>query len=125
MIIHTHTHTHTYIYIYIYIISFLYFRIWAPKKKRKKKRKRKKELYKAVLYQGEELLREVEIYPEEKEKIEVKEFRISQFSQASERCPPLAVLHTITAIGIKSFKAISPFPSPSQQLECTLADYNI
>ncbi|XP_030969184.1 RNA polymerase II C-terminal domain phosphatase-like 1 [Quercus lobata] len=60
-------------------------------------------MYKAVLYQGEELLGEVEIYPEEKEKIEVKEIRISQFSQASERCPPLAVLHTITATGI-SFK---------------------
>ena len=82
-------------------------------------------MYKAVLCQGEELLGEVEIYPEEKEKIEVKEIRKSQFSQASERCPQLAVLHTITATGTKSFKAISPFPSPSQQSECTLADYNI
>ena len=90
-----------------------------------KEKKKKKEMNKAVLCQGEELLGEVEIYPEEKEKIEVKEIRKSQFSQASERCPPLAVLHTITATGIKSFKAISPFPSPSQQLECTLADYNI
>ena len=63
-------------------------------------------MYKAVLYQGEELLGEVEIYPEKKEKIEVKEMKISQFSQASERCPPLAMLHTITATGIKSFKAI-------------------
>ena len=46
-------------------------------------------MYKAVLYQGEELLGEVEIYPEKKEKIKVKEIKISQFSQASERCPPL------------------------------------
>ena len=72
-------------------------------KKKKKKKKKKKEMYKAVLYRGEELLGEVEIYPEKKEKIEVKEIKISQFSQASERCPPLAVLHTITATGI-SFK---------------------
>ena len=90
-----------------------------------KEKKKKKEMYKAVLCQGEELLGEVEIYPEEKEKIEVKEIRKSRFSQVSERCPQLAVLHTITAIGTKSFKAISPFPSPSQQSECTLADYNI
>ena len=92
---------------------------------KEKKKKKKKEMDKAVLYQGDELLGEVEIYPEKKEKIEVKEIKISQFSQASERCPPLAVLHTITATGTKSFKAISPFPSPSQQSECTFADYNI
>ena len=36
-------------------------------------------MYKAVLCQGEELLGEVEIYPEEKEKIEVKEIRKSRF----------------------------------------------
>ena len=76
------------------------------KEKKKKKKKKKKEIYKAMLYQGEELLGEVDIYPEEKEKIEVKEIRKSQFSQASERCPQLAVLHTITATGIKSFRAI-------------------
>ena len=90
-----------------------------------KEKKKKKEMYKVVLCQGEELLGEVEIYPEKKEKIEVKEIRKSRFSQVSERCPQLAVLHTITATGTKSFKAISSFPSPSQQSECTLADYNI
>lgn len=65
-------------------------------------------MYKAVVYQGEEVLGEVEMYPvENKNKnnnnnlmIEVKEIRISHFSQASERCPPLAVLHTITSSGI-------------------------
>ncbi|XP_023544663.1 RNA polymerase II C-terminal domain phosphatase-like 1 [Cucurbita pepo subsp. pepo] len=60
-------------------------------------------MYKSVVYQGDELLGEVEIYPEEKngyKNIEVKEIRISHFSQPSERCPPLAVLHTIAASGI-------------------------
>ncbi|CAK9321014.1 unnamed protein product [Citrullus colocynthis] len=60
-------------------------------------------MYKSVVYEGDELLGEVEIYPEEKngyKNIEVKEIRISHFSQPSERCPPLAVLHTIAASGI-------------------------
>jgi RNA polymerase II C-terminal domain phosphatase-like 1/2 len=62
-------------------------------------------MYKAVVYQGEEVLGEVEMYPVENNNnnnmvIEVKEIRISHFSQASERCPPLAVLHTITSSGI-------------------------
>lgn len=61
-------------------------------------------MYKSVVYEGDELLGEVEIYPEEKNGnkniIEVKEIRISHFSQPSERCPPLAVLHTIAASGI-------------------------
>ena len=42
-----------------------------------KEKKKKKEMNKAVLCQGEELLGEVEIYLEEKEKIEVKEIRKS------------------------------------------------
>ncbi|XP_043807812.1 RNA polymerase II C-terminal domain phosphatase-like 1 isoform X3 [Manihot esculenta] len=70
-------------------------------------------MYKSAVYRGDELLGEVEIYPqqqqEEEEKEENhnkkrvineiltgKEIRISHFSQQSERCPPLAVLHTIT-----------------------------
>ncbi|XP_042941676.1 RNA polymerase II C-terminal domain phosphatase-like 1 isoform X2 [Carya illinoinensis] len=64
-------------------------------------------MYKALVYQGEGLLGEVEIYPVENiinnndnTMVEVKEIRISHFSQASERCPPLAVLHTITSSGI-------------------------
>lgn len=46
------------------------------------------------------MLGEVEVYPEEnkyKNKYHVKEIRISHFSQPSERCPPLAVLHTVTS----------------------------
>ncbi|KAJ6769805.1 RNA polymerase II CTD PHOSPHATASE [Salix purpurea] len=71
-------------------------------------------MYKSVVYKGEELLGEVEIYAQEQQQEEevnrnkrrrvidetVKEIRISHFSQASERCPPLAVLHTITSMGV-------------------------
>ena len=66
-------------------------------------------MFKSLVYRGVELLGEVEIYPEENnsnnhnnKKIidELKEIRISHFSQPSERCPPLAVLHTITSCGV-------------------------
>ena len=57
-----------------------------------------------LVYKGEELLGEVEVYPEElnNKKIwdELKEIRISHFSQSSERCPPVAVLHTISSNGV-------------------------
>ncbi|KAM7262854.1 hypothetical protein ACFE04_000537 [Oxalis oulophora] len=62
-------------------------------------------MYKTVVYQGEELLGEVEIYPqpqEEEGEVHIheslkKEIRITHFSQSSERCPPLSVLYTITS----------------------------
>ncbi|CAL0309356.1 unnamed protein product [Lupinus luteus] len=59
-------------------------------------------MYKSVVYQGEMVLGEVEIYPDEKNKksmmmMNLKEIRITNFSKQSERCPPLAVLHTITS----------------------------
>lgn len=67
-------------------------------------------MYKTVAFLGKEILGEVEIYPqqqqgeggdgEEKNKKVFDQIRISYFSEASERCPPLAVLHTITASGI-------------------------
>ncbi|KAK7319660.1 hypothetical protein RJT34_04383 [Clitoria ternatea] len=58
-------------------------------------------MYKSVVYQGEVVLGEVDLYPEENNKIlDVKEIRISYFSQPSERCPPLAVLHTVTSCGV-------------------------
>lgn len=72
-------------------------------------RKQREKMYKTVAYLGKEILGEVEIYPqqqgeggegEEKNKKVFDEIRISYFSEASERCPPLAVLHTITASGI-------------------------
>ncbi|KAF9683551.1 hypothetical protein SADUNF_Sadunf04G0025500 [Salix dunnii] len=70
-------------------------------------------MYKSVVYKGDELLGQVEIYAQEQHQEEenknkkkrvideiVKEIRISHFSQTSERCPPLAVLHTITSEGV-------------------------
>ncbi|XP_050370211.1 RNA polymerase II C-terminal domain phosphatase-like 1 isoform X2 [Argentina anserina] len=57
-----------------------------------------------LVYKGEELLGEVEVYPEElnNKKLwdELKEIRISHYSQSSERCPPVAVLHTISSNGV-------------------------
>nr|DAD22946.1 TPA_asm: hypothetical protein HUJ06_024409 [Nelumbo nucifera] len=55
----------------------------------------------SVIYQGNSLLGEVEIYPQN-QKIDMtnKEIRISHFSLPSERCPPLAVLHTIAPSGV-------------------------
>ncbi|KAK8594549.1 hypothetical protein V6N13_015471 [Hibiscus sabdariffa] len=72
-------------------------------------------MYKSVVYQGEEVLGEVEIYPQQQHlreeedggkltvmmmEEEMKEIRIGYLTQGSERCPPLAVLHTITSTGI-------------------------
>ncbi|KAK7362873.1 hypothetical protein VNO77_04998 [Canavalia gladiata] len=59
-------------------------------------------MYKSVVYQGEVVLGEVETYLEENDgkNFDVKEIRISHFSQPSERCPPLAVLHTVTSCGV-------------------------
>ena len=70
-------------------------------------------MYKSVVYQGEEVLGEVEIYPQQQQlreeedgmKImvveeEMKEIRIRYLTQGSERCPPLAVLHIIACSGI-------------------------
>ncbi|KAK9267488.1 hypothetical protein L1049_009914 [Liquidambar formosana] len=61
-------------------------------------------MYKSVVYNGDDLLGEVEVYPQNENQnqnvdMRDKEIRISHFSQPSERCPPLAVLHTITSCG--------------------------
>ncbi|XP_020220729.1 RNA polymerase II C-terminal domain phosphatase-like 1 isoform X2 [Cajanus cajan] len=53
-------------------------------------------MHKCLVYQREMVLGEVEIYLEENKNMDLNEIRISHFSQPSERCPPLAVLHTIT-----------------------------
>ncbi|XWS18342.1 hypothetical protein CRYUN_Cryun32bG0035500 [Craigia yunnanensis] len=91
-------------------------------------------MYKSVVYQGEEVLGEVEIYPQQVQqqqlrdeedggKImvmeeEMKEIRIGYLTQGSERCPPLAVLHTITCSEIcfkmESSKDSNYFSSSSQ-----------
>ncbi|XP_030543494.1 RNA polymerase II C-terminal domain phosphatase-like 1 isoform X2 [Rhodamnia argentea] len=78
-------------------------------------------MYKSVVFHGEELLGEVEIYLQQlnrdggeeescyqsrKEKAKMVEnvvkerVRIDHLSLPSERCPPLAVLHTVAASGI-------------------------
>ncbi|GMH15856.1 hypothetical protein Nepgr_017697 [Nepenthes gracilis] len=84
---------------------------------------------KTVVYHGDNLLGEVEIYPENnntmidnnnKEVVDVpvvreQGIRISHFSQPSERCPPLAVLHTITSSGF-CFKMESKMQSQETPL---------
>ncbi|XVF87514.1 hypothetical protein PTKIN_Ptkin18bG0126200 [Pterospermum kingtungense] len=92
-------------------------------------------MYKSVVYRGEEVLGEVEIYPQQQQqqrqkeeeeeeeygrKImeveeEMKEIRIGYMTQTSERCPPLAVLHTITCSGI-CFKMASSSSQDTPQL---------
>nr|XP_027191342.1 RNA polymerase II C-terminal domain phosphatase-like 1 isoform X2 [Cicer arietinum] len=58
-------------------------------------------MYKSLVYQGEVVLGEVDIYPEvNNNNKNFKEIRISHFTQPSERCLPLAVLHTITSSGV-------------------------
>ncbi|KAL0398639.1 UNVERIFIED_CONTAM: RNA polymerase II C-terminal domain phosphatase-like 1 [Sesamum radiatum] len=55
-----------------------------------------------AVYEGERVLGEAELHPSDGVVLgnELKEIRISHYSPPSERCPPLAVLHTINATGI-------------------------
>ncbi|XP_061375549.1 RNA polymerase II C-terminal domain phosphatase-like 1 isoform X2 [Gastrolobium bilobum] len=80
-------------------------------------------MYKSVVYQGEIVLGEVEIYLGEKKSknIDLKEIRISHFSQPSERCPPLAVLHTITSSRGVCFKMESKTSLTQQQQQDALS----
>lgn len=57
-------------------------------------------MYKSIVYEGDDVVGEVEIYPQNQGLELMKEIRISHYSQPSERCPPLAVLHTITSCGV-------------------------
>ncbi|KAK6917521.1 Double-stranded RNA-binding domain [Dillenia turbinata] len=59
------------------------------------------------VYEGENLLGEVEIIPQNENMLMMmmnnnnkREIRISKYSQPSDRCPPLAVLHTISSSGL-------------------------
>ncbi|KAK7412322.1 hypothetical protein VNO78_03775 [Psophocarpus tetragonolobus] len=70
-------------------------------------------MHRCVVYHGEMVMGEVEIYPGENENMDLKEIRISHFSQPSDRCPPLAVLHTVTSSAI-CFK-IEPNTSQTRQ----------
>ncbi|KAG8385604.1 hypothetical protein BUALT_Bualt03G0062400 [Buddleja alternifolia] len=62
-----------------------------------------------VVYEGERVVGEVELHQQDGVVWgeELKEIRISHFSPPSERCPPLAVIHTINSAGI-CFKLESP-----------------
>ncbi|KAK6149867.1 hypothetical protein DH2020_017392 [Rehmannia glutinosa] len=55
-----------------------------------------------VVYEGERVLGEVQLHLQDGVVLgeELKEIRISHYSPPSERCPPLAVLHTINSTGI-------------------------
>ncbi|KAK1260731.1 RNA polymerase II C-terminal domain phosphatase-like 1 [Acorus gramineus] len=66
-------------------------------------------MFKSVVYQGDSLLGEVEIQPQNTKTDSLwkfREIRITRLSPPSERCPPLAVLHTVAAGGLL-FKAES------------------
>lgn len=70
------------------------------------------------VYEGETLLGEVELYPQNGVVWGEKEIRVSHYSQPSERCPPLAVLHTITSSSSSSglsFKLESKSPKTQTQ----------
>ncbi|XP_068640149.1 RNA polymerase II C-terminal domain phosphatase-like 1 isoform X2 [Aristolochia californica] len=70
----------------------------------------------SVVYQGNSLLGEVDIYPQNPNiDMSNKEIRISHFSPPSERCPPLAVLHTIASFGV-CFKMESKLQSEESPL---------
>ncbi|GAB4826933.1 hypothetical protein Ancab_033811 [Ancistrocladus abbreviatus] len=83
---------------------------------------------KSIVYHGDNLLGEVEIYHQNNNNnnssydlsvtIKEKGIRISKFSQQSERCPPLAVLHTIASSGV-CFKITESSSSKQQQQQET------
>lgn len=73
-------------------------------------------MYKSVVYEGDKLLGEVDVYPQkDMTMMKYMEIRISYYSPQSERCPPLAVLHTITSSSGVCFKLESSSKSQSQQ----------
>ncbi|KAF3796196.1 RNA polymerase II C-terminal domain phosphatase-like 1 [Nymphaea thermarum] len=74
-----------------------------------------------VVYHGNTLLGEADVYPQN-ERFEAmdackKEIRITRFSPPSERCPPLAVLHTISSCGV-CFKMESKSQAQDSPLFC-------
>ncbi|XP_059659244.1 RNA polymerase II C-terminal domain phosphatase-like 1 [Cornus florida] len=77
-------------------------------------------MYESVVYEGNKLVGEVEIYPQDQNQnggvvdMRVREIRVSHFSQPSERCPPLAVLHTVTSSGVCFKMESKALPQDSQ-----------
>ncbi|XP_073016962.1 RNA polymerase II C-terminal domain phosphatase-like 1 isoform X1 [Primulina eburnea] len=70
-----------------------------------------------TVYEGDRVLGEVELHPQNGIVFgeDFREIRISHYSQPSERCPPLAVLHTVSATGT-CFKLESSFKSQESPL---------
>ncbi|XP_019433420.1 PREDICTED: RNA polymerase II C-terminal domain phosphatase-like 1 isoform X2 [Lupinus angustifolius] len=71
-------------------------------------------MYESVVYEGDVVLGGAVIHPSEKI-IRLKEIRISHFSQPSERCSPLAVLHALASPNV-CFKMESKTPQQQDGL---------
>nr|XP_029119740.1 RNA polymerase II C-terminal domain phosphatase-like 1 isoform X2 [Elaeis guineensis] len=77
-------------------------------------------MFKSAVYHGNSLIGEVEISPQNSNPgAWLREIRISHFSPPSERCPPLAVLHTIASASV-SFKMESKSPPSDESQLCSL-----
>ncbi|XP_073101362.1 RNA polymerase II C-terminal domain phosphatase-like 1 isoform X2 [Elaeis guineensis] len=77
-------------------------------------------MFKSAVYHGNSLIGEAEIFPQNSNPgAWVREIRISHFSPSSERCPPLAVLHTIASGGV-SFKMESKSAPSDESPLCSL-----
>ncbi|VFQ58908.1 unnamed protein product [Cuscuta campestris] len=67
------------------------------------------------VYEGQTLLGEVELYPQNGVVWREKEIRVSHYSPPSERCPPVAVLHTVTSSSTSGLSFKLEFKSPKTQ----------
>ncbi|KAJ6839434.1 RNA polymerase II C-terminal domain phosphatase-like 1 [Iris pallida] len=67
---------------------------------------------KSAVFHKNSFVGEVEIYPKNTNSAVAREIRISHFSPPSDRCPPLAVLHTIAGAAGAAFRMESRSPSP-------------
>ncbi|WOL09845.1 RNA polymerase II C-terminal domain phosphatase-like 1 [Canna indica] len=85
-------------------------------------------MLKSAVYYDNSFLGEVEIYPQNSNSSSwIREMRISHLSPPSERCPPLAVLHTVAAGGVcfkMESKSLPSNDSPLLSLHATLATEN-
>ncbi|CAL9146519.1 unnamed protein product [Musa hybrid cultivar] len=85
-------------------------------------------MFNSAVYYENSLVGEVEVYPQNPNTGSwLREIRISHLSPSSERCPPLAILHTVASGGVR-FKMESKSPlskdSPMSSLHATLFSEN-
>ncbi|RWW10918.1 hypothetical protein GW17_00025515 [Ensete ventricosum] len=85
-------------------------------------------MFNSSVYYENSLIGEVEVYPRNPNAGSwLREIRISHLSPSSERCPPLAILHTVASGGVR-FKMESKSPlskdSPMSSLHATLFSEN-